>query len=248
MTPPAHAAIALSACCIFSGLSTTPIDLCLSFKKDSQPCDCCRTGYKGDNCTVPCPICERRFVNGTCTRSCSNKTFWGDDCDRLCPSKCMSGGVCNYECASKTSGGEHLHTKQKAVSNSQEWTTRPEQPFPNRGLHEDTSTSRNLQLYQVILLMIICFMVAVAVLKYVHCKRKIKSCYNYCCRKYYVKGQSSSVTSRQCTEEAATDDTITIKISREVGTTMCDGENNWKLYQEERMVRPSKQPNKSTSV
>ncbi|XP_048255963.1 uncharacterized protein LOC125382075 [Haliotis rufescens] len=194
MTSLAHAAIALSACCIFSGLSTTPIDLCLSFKKDSQPCDCCRTGYKGDNCTVPCPICERRFVNGNCTRSCSNKTFLGDDCDRSCPPKCMRGGVCNDKCASKTS----------ADSNSQEWTTRPEQTFQNRGLHADSSTSWILQLYQVIKLTGIFVLIAVAVSKYLHCPREIELCYNYCCRKCFVKGQSPSVPLSQSTYGPAT--------------------------------------------
>ncbi|XP_046376932.2 multiple epidermal growth factor-like domains protein 10 isoform X2 [Haliotis rufescens] len=69
-------------------------NICLHHNPNTGLCDCCRTGWTGNNCNTKCDNCGHRSVqnNGTheCKDSCTKGTY-GVMCNETCSKTCADG-------------------------------------------------------------------------------------------------------------------------------------------------------------
>ncbi|XP_046566842.1 uncharacterized protein LOC124275365 [Haliotis rubra] len=91
-------AIASTFCLQGSPLSGIK-DPCLNYNKVNKTCDCCRSGWTGQDCKIKCLNCGSRFVRNKCETFCQIASYYGTFCNIPCPSACLRNGQCNESCA-----------------------------------------------------------------------------------------------------------------------------------------------------
>ncbi|XP_046569300.1 scavenger receptor class F member 2-like isoform X2 [Haliotis rubra] len=75
------------------------MDRCLNFNEVNKTCDCCRSGWTGQDCRTECPNCGSNYANHKCKTFCQNAPYYGTLCNIPCPAACLRNGQCNESCA-----------------------------------------------------------------------------------------------------------------------------------------------------